>query len=617
HTRYTALSRGLGDVYKRQQEDCTLGIAVATAGDVNGDGYSDVIVGADGYDHGQSREGGAFVYLGSAAGLSTTPAWAFESDQVDALMGTAAGCAGDVNGDGYSDVLVGSEIYDNGEQDEGRAYLFEGSSTGLSAAPAWIADGDQAGARFGSVTRTAGDVNGDGFSDVIVGAPYYDNGQTDEGRVYVYEGSSTGLSTTPAWMVEGDQSEATFGASLGTAGDVNGDGYSDVIVGAVQYDNGQSQEGAAWIYMGSAGGLAISPAWVQEGNQAGAFFGCSVGTAGDVNGDGYSDIIVGAMLYDNGQSEEGRAFVYHGSASGVATAAAWAAEGDQTNAFFGYSVAAAGDVNGDGFSDVIVSAIYYNNGQAAGGRTFAYYGNGGDGLDRLPLQATTDDSKLIALLGASDSDTAFRLRALGRTCTGRGHVRLQYEVKPAGMPLDGTALGDGPLVDTGAPGPAGSVVGLSELASGLTSATLYHWRLRTVSDSPFAPFSPWFGMTGNALSEADLRTQEPLTGVDEDGAAAPQRAGDRLGAPVPNPLVSLTRFAYTLSEGGRSRLAVYDIAGREVAVLRNGVLAAGRYEASWDGRDERGREVRSGVYFLRLERGGRGQVDVRKLIKVR
>jgi hypothetical protein len=599
------------------QTDCTLGIAVGTAGDVNGDGFADVIVGADGYDHGQFREGAAFVYLGSAAGLTTTPAWVFEPDQANALMGTSVGCAGDVNGDGYSDVIVGSEIYDNGEEDEGRAYLFEGSSSGLSPTPAWIGEGDQTGARFGSAAGTAGDVNGDGFSDVIVGAPYYDNGEADEGRAYIYEGSAAGLSMTPIWIAEGNQSGATFGGSLGTAGDVNGDGYADVIVGALQYDDGQSQEGAAWVYMGAAGGPSTTPVWVQEGNQAGALYGCSVGTAGDVNGDGFSDVIVGSMLYDNGQTEEGRAYVYHGSVAGLAVAIAWMAEGDQTNAYFGYSVGTAGDVNGDGFSDVIVSALYYNNGQADGGRTFAYYGNGGDGLGRLPLQARTDGSRLIPLLGASDSGTAFRLLALGRSCEGRRRVRLQYELKPAGAPLDGTGLESGPLVDTDVPGATGSVVDLSELASGLTPATLYHWRLRTVTDSPIVPYSPWFGMTGNAWSEADLRTGGIPAGVDEDAAAGPERAMDPLGTPVPNPLVSFTHFTYTLSEGGKVRLGVYDATGREVTSLIDGVIAVGRHEAVWDGRDARGKEVRSGVYFLRLDRGDGGQIAVRKLVKVR
>src|SRR5207247_2613703 len=104
-------------------------------------------------------------------------------------------------------------------------------------------------------------------------------------------------------------------------------------------------------------------AWTASGGQATANFGYSVSTAGDVNGDGYSDVIVGAIYYDNGQMNEGRAFVYLGSASGLGTTPAWTAESDQASAYFGWSVATAGDVNGDGYSDVIVGASYYSNGQ--------------------------------------------------------------------------------------------------------------------------------------------------------------------------------------------------------------------------------------------------------------
>src|SRR6185436_20138077 len=117
---------------------------------------------------------------------------------------------------------------------------------------------------------------------------------------------------------EGDQSSASFGISVATAGDVNGDGYSDVIVGAYGYDNGQTDEGRAFVYDGSAAGLATSATWTAESDQAGASFGVSVATAGDVNGDGYADVVIGAYGYDNGQSNEGRAFVYHGSAAGLA-----------------------------------------------------------------------------------------------------------------------------------------------------------------------------------------------------------------------------------------------------------------------------------------------------------
>ncbi|TPW04992.1 MAG: FG-GAP repeat-containing protein, partial [bacterium] len=163
---------------------------------------------------------------------------------------------------------------------------------------------------------TAGDVNGDGFSDVIVGAHYFDNGQTDEGRAYVYHGSASGLNPAANWTAEDNVTGAEFGFSVSTAGDVNGDGFSDVIVGAPVYSNPLSQQGQVIVYHGSASGLGGS-SWVVVGDQAGMNYGISVATAGDVNGDGYGDVIVGAIRFDNGQTDEGRAYLYPGSASGL------------------------------------------------------------------------------------------------------------------------------------------------------------------------------------------------------------------------------------------------------------------------------------------------------------
>ena len=181
---------------------------------------------------------------------------------------------------------------------------------------------------------------------MIVGAYGYDNGVTDEGRAFVYHGSAAGLSATPAWTAESDQANALFGYSVATAGDVNGDGYSDVIVGAYRYDHGQSDEGRAFVFYGSAAGLSATADWTAESDQLGAHFGYSVASAGDVNGDGYSDVIVGAYLYDSGQGE-GQAFVYQGSAAGLSGTPNWTAHSDQLFAYFGISVASAGDVNGD------------------------------------------------------------------------------------------------------------------------------------------------------------------------------------------------------------------------------------------------------------------------------
>ncbi|MCD4812853.1 integrin alpha, partial [bacterium] len=357
------------------QANAYFGYSVASAGDVNGDGYSDVIVGAYYYDHGETDEGRAYVYHGSSSGLAGTAAWTAESDQTGAEFGRSVASAGDVNGDGYSDVIVGVYRYDNGESNEGRAYVYHGSSSGLNATANWIAESDQVDAGFGRSVASSGDVNGDGYSDVIVGAHFYNNGEQDEGRAYVYHGSSSGLENTAAWTDESDQTYAYFGYSVASAGDVNGDGYSDVIVGAYGYDNGASNEGRAYVYHGSSSGLADASAWTAESDQTGAEFGRSVASAGDVNGDGYSDVIVGAHAYDNGATDEGRVFVYHGSSSGMAGTANWTAESDQTGAEFGRSVASAGDVNGDGYSDVIVGAHYYDNGETDEGCAYVYHGS--------------------------------------------------------------------------------------------------------------------------------------------------------------------------------------------------------------------------------------------------
>jgi len=355
------------------QDSAQFGLSVGTAGDVNGDGYSDVIVGACGY--GVLQEGAAFVYYGSGSGLSTTPDWTALGNQDGAYFGYSVGTAGDVDGDGYSDVIVGASSYDDGETDEGAVFAYYGSPDGLSLIPDWTVFGNQVEAYLGWSVCTAGDVDGDGYDDVIVGAGLYDNSQTDEGVAFVYYGSEDGLSLTPEWTVFGNQVEAYLGMSVGTAGDVNGDDLSDIIVGVRRYVNGEASEGAAFVYYGSATEMSTTPDWIAEGNQIGAYFGYSVGTAGDVNGDGLSDVIIGSPFYDNGENEEGAAFVYLGSASGMSTTPDWLAEGNQIGANFGRCVSTAGDVNGDGYSDVITGSPHYDNGESEEGAAFVYLGS--------------------------------------------------------------------------------------------------------------------------------------------------------------------------------------------------------------------------------------------------
>jgi hypothetical protein len=340
------------------QANAEMGWSVATAGDVNGDGYADILLGAPASASGQASEGAAFLWLGSASGLGSdgTPLnadWFAESNQAGAHLGRSVGTAGDVNGDGYADVIIGAPDYDGGLVNEGAAFIWLGGAADLGAngSPAnadWTAESNQTGAVFGFSVATAGDVTGDGFADVIVGAPEYDGGLQGEGRAYVYAGHGQGPRTTPAWITESNQTDAAYGNAVATAGDVNGDGFADVIVGAWLYNGGQAAEGRAYVYHGSGDGPEDVAAWVTDANRAVSWFGDSVASAGDVNGDGYSDILVGAINYDNGQDEEGRAFLYAGQPIDPGLVPVWTAEGNQPGATLAWSVGPAGDVNGDG-----------------------------------------------------------------------------------------------------------------------------------------------------------------------------------------------------------------------------------------------------------------------------
>ncbi|MBW2668253.1 MAG: FG-GAP repeat protein, partial [Deltaproteobacteria bacterium] len=240
-----------------------------------GDGYADVIAGAIGFDAGESDEGAAFVFLGSASGIAngnpTTAAAQLESDQVDAVLGWSVAGAGDVNGDGYADVIVGAPSYDSGQTDEGAAFVFLGSGSGIADGNPATADAqleaNQASSFLGKSVSGAGDVNSDGYADVIVGAELHNSGSNDEGAAFVYLGSATGIADgnpgSAAAKLEANQVSANLGASVAAAGDVNGDGYADVIVGAPFYTKAQSSEGVALVFLGNGDGGA-RPVLVQQ-----------------------------------------------------------------------------------------------------------------------------------------------------------------------------------------------------------------------------------------------------------------------------------------------------------------------------------------------------------------
>ncbi len=264
----------------------------------------------------------------------------------------------------------------------------------LSKPEDWVYNGSQADMALGR-SITSGYINGDLFVDVVVGASQYDNGQIDEGALFVFYGSASGLLTTPV-ILESNVANAKLGYSV-AVGNVNGDIRSDVIGGAPYYSNGQTNEGAIFIFYSTVSGVAGNnpPAsLIKESGQTGALMGWDVANGGDVNQDGYIDIMVGAPRWESthigpgnegAEVDEGAAFGFYGSATGISpTATDWLQQANTRGAQFGFSVSSAGDVNGDAIGDVIIGAPYYHpnatTGQRGRGRVFLFAGSGGVGL---------------------------------------------------------------------------------------------------------------------------------------------------------------------------------------------------------------------------------------------
>ena len=352
--------------------------------------------------------------LGETAGyeMSASDAfWIFESNQSDGRAAESIAAAGDVNGDGYDDLIVGARFYDNGAENAGVAWVFYGGDNGYGATPDVTLNPPsvQQHGFFGYQVAGAGDVNGDGYDDVMVGMMNWDQPSPffhDEGAVFVYYGGDGALDPTHDWWCHAGVQWAHLGWGMDTAGDVNGDGYDDIIVGGFDYTNFYFE--AALVFHGSVNGLnpdgsrpVGTPAnadWLVVSDQPGAYFGTRVGTAGDVNGDGYDEVVVGAYRYDNGQTDEGVLFLWQGSVDGLgpntdAATADWKAESDQIDAFLTgpgepSDMGTAGDVNGDGYDDLIVGTWSYDSVHDADGIALLFYGSAdGLGSDGNPSNA--------------------------------------------------------------------------------------------------------------------------------------------------------------------------------------------------------------------------------------
>ena len=364
------------------------GYSVSNAGDVNGDGYDDVLVGAR-QDKPNDDGGKAYLYLGGAA-MDNSPDLRFTGYKQYGYLGDSVSAAGDVNGDGYDDFIIGAS--GEGDSSQGKAYVYFGGPAPDNV-PDVVVTGEGSEDGFGISVSNAGDVNKDGYDDVIVGAPWNDANARDTGRAYIYFGGPA-MDSSPDVTLTGEGYSDEFGMGVSTAGDVNGDGYDDVIVGA-RCDNGY-RPGYAHIFFGGPA-MDNSPDVVLRGKIDGDWFGAEVSDAGDLNKDGYGDVIVSAP--DGGKGHD---YIYFGG-PGLSD------NPDVTLDDTYWSASQAGDLNGDGYTDVVAGG-YWTNGSSQEHCVNIYFGGKSmDGVPDMTIRGTAIYDLGSSVSGAGDVNRDGRL----------------------------------------------------------------------------------------------------------------------------------------------------------------------------------------------------------------
>ena len=312
-----------------------LGYCVASAGDVDGDGRPEILIGAP-----SPTAGGGAAYLYDHDG---TTLLAQINGPAGARFGQSVASAGDVDGDGRAEILIGAyEADPGGRADAGSAYLYDHDGTTLLAQ----IDGAAAGDKLGYSVASAGDVDGDGRAEILIGAYYAaPGGRADAGSTYLYDHDGATLLA----QIDGPGAGDKLGTSVASAGDVDGDGRAEILIGATDGGLG-GPGGPGSVYLYDHDGTTLMAQI--NGDAVGDSLGNYVASAGDVDGDGRAEILIGATFADpGGRANAGSIYLYDHDGTTLLTRIDGAAAGDRL-----YSVASAGDVDGDGASEFLIGS---------------------------------------------------------------------------------------------------------------------------------------------------------------------------------------------------------------------------------------------------------------------